>query len=115
MLGRTCCATVIIQLSQQVLSPVGLARQDLSLSCPKYPLQLPGEQADCAYSLACSPCWALNKLASVPGLESCHQHWGLQQCSTLVFLLFHPSQEELLVSMPGLVLVLALLWLNALL
>lgn len=78
---------------------------------PQIPTPAARGEANCAYSPACSPCWALNKPASVPGLESCHQHRGLQQCSTLVFLLFHPSQEELLVSMPGLVLVLALLWL----
>lgn len=65
--------------------------------------------------------WLFTLLLSTPGIEQTTQctragylppgpGTGKLFRSTLIFLLFHPSQDRLLVSLPGLVLASVLLW-----
>lgn len=116
--GKASCATMIIQLSQQILPPAGpgLARQDFSLSYPKYPRE-PGSWLKV---------WLFTLLPSTQGIQQATQctraghlppgpGTGKLFHSMLIFLFFHPSQEGLLVSLPGLVLALVLPCSNALL
>lgn len=112
--GRASCATVIIQLSQQILPPAA-GRQRFSLSDPKYLCWAAREPG------SWSTVWLFTLPISMLGIKQTTQctragcfPFGLGPGklfhSTLIFLLFHPSQEGLLVLLPGLTLALVLLW-----
>lgn len=93
----------------------GVGRQGFSLSYPKYPCRAAREPGSWL------TVWLFTIPLSTPGIEQttlCTRAGCLPPGlgtgklfrSTLIFLLFHPSQEGLLVSLPGLVLALLLFW-----